>query len=80
MVFPHGENTVPDTAAKGPEVAGVWLQGHLGKVIDDLIEALFEEGQDLALSAAVLVGGYHIYLRFFLQNSNHILDDFRPLL
>ena len=80
MVFRKLQNAVPDAAAEGTEVAGVGLQGHLGQLIDDAVKALFEEGQRLSFSPAILKCRDHVEFRFLVQNFHHVTDDFRTLL
>ena len=48
------------SAAEGAEVTGISVKIHIGKMIDDLVEGFFEEGQYLAFTAAILIGGYDI--------------------
>ena len=62
------------------EVAGVGLQCHLGQLVDDAVKALFEEGQHLSFSPAILEGRDHVEFRFFVQDFHHVPDDFRTLL
>ena len=80
MVLAQQQQTVPDAAAEGAEIAGVGVQTDLGELIDDGIEALFEEGEDLALAAPVLISRHNVVFRLLVQNLYHIPDDFRPLL
>ena len=80
MVFGKLQDAVPHAAAEGPEIAGIRLQGNLGQLIDNLIKALLEEGEDLSLVAPVLIGGHDVVFRFFIQDVHHIPNDLRPLL
>ena len=45
MILAKFQNTFPNTAAKGSEITGIRLEGHLGKLIDNGIKAFFEEGK-----------------------------------
>ena len=80
MILGEAQNAVPDAPAEGPEVTGVRLQRHVRELVDNGIEALFKEGQNLTLPAAVLVGSHYVILGLFIQNLYHVPDDFRPLL
>ena len=80
MILCQFYNAVCHTSANGAEVAGVGLQVHIGKLVDQGIKGFFEEGKHLAFTPAVLIGGNDIVFRLFIQNLYHIPDDFRPLL
>ena len=80
VVFGQFQNTVPDAAAKGTEIAGIRVQLHGGHFVDDAVKALLEEGQSLAFPPAVLIGGNNVILRLAVQDVHHLPDDLRPLL
>ena len=73
-------DTVSNTAPECAEIAGITLQLYTGQPIDEVVEALLEEGQYLAFTTAILVGCYHIILFLFVQDLDHVPDDFWPLL
>ena len=80
MILPHFQKALGHGTAEGAEIAGVGSEFHIGQVVAELIEGLFEEGQHLSLSPAVLIGRHHIVFGLFLQQLHHIPDDLRPLL
>ena len=80
VILTQLQNAVSHTPAEGAEIAGIRTEGNIGKMIDQRVEALLEEGEDLALATAVLEGGNHIVFRLVIQNLDHVPDNLRPLL
>ena len=59
------------TAADGAEITGIVVQIGIGKLVDEAVEAFFEEGKHLSFTPAILVSSYHVVIRIFLQKSNN---------
>ena len=80
MIFAQLQNTVPHAAAEGTKIAGIRLERHVRKLVDNLIKAFFEEGENLSFIASVLIGGNHIIVRVAVQKGHHLPHNFRALL
>ena len=42
VIFRQLDDAVPDGSSKGSEVAGIGVQGYIGKAVDDLIKNFFD--------------------------------------
>ena len=80
MVFGQSQKAIPDAPAEGTEIAGVRLKPNLGEPVNETIEALFEEGEHLALASPILKRRHHVHLGLALQNLHHLAHQLRPLL